>query len=83
MLDIQKLAAEMGLKCITTYKLDALRSVQRINKSDSQDSPQCGESESIQNSNSSKLGIEKISDAALGAHGEFISGMPLMPLFMS
>lgn len=27
MLDIQKLAAEMGLNCITTYKLDALKSV--------------------------------------------------------
>ncbi|XP_057955409.1 rRNA (cytosine-C(5))-methyltransferase NOP2C isoform X8 [Malania oleifera] len=26
-LDIQKLAAEMGLNCITTYKLDALRAV--------------------------------------------------------
>lgn len=26
-LDIQKLAAEMGLNCITTYKLDALKSV--------------------------------------------------------
>lgn len=28
-MDIQKLAAEMGLSCITTYKLDALKSVDR------------------------------------------------------
>ncbi|XP_028102687.1 putative methyltransferase NSUN6 [Camellia sinensis] len=28
-LDIQKLAAEMGLNCITTYKLDALKAVHR------------------------------------------------------
>ncbi|XP_022135423.1 putative methyltransferase NSUN6 [Momordica charantia] len=28
-MDIQKLAAEMGLSCITTYKLDALKSVNR------------------------------------------------------
>lgn len=28
-MDIQKLAAEMGLSCIVTYKLDALKSVNR------------------------------------------------------
>lgn len=28
-MNIQKLAAEMGLKCIKTYKLDALKSVNR------------------------------------------------------
>ncbi|KAL0400263.1 UNVERIFIED_CONTAM: rRNA (cytosine-C(5))-methyltransferase NOP2C [Sesamum radiatum] len=64
-LNIQKLAAEMGLKCITTYKLDALRSVQRINKSVSQDAPMCGESESIQNSDSLTSKIQEISDTAL------------------
>lgn len=32
-MDIQKLAAEMGLKCITTYKLDALKAVRRKNES--------------------------------------------------
>ncbi|KAK4397733.1 rRNA (cytosine-C(5))-methyltransferase NOP2C [Sesamum angolense] len=64
-LDIQKLAAEMGLKCITTYKLDALRSVQRINKSVCQDAPMCGESESIQNSDSLTSIIQEISDTAL------------------
>lgn len=29
MLDIQKLADEMGLSCIKTFKLDALKSVRR------------------------------------------------------
>lgn len=29
--DIQKLAAEMGLNCITAYKLDALKAVRRSN----------------------------------------------------
>lgn len=32
-MDIQKLAAEMGLNCITTYKLDALKAVCRRNES--------------------------------------------------
>ncbi|XP_057792904.1 rRNA (cytosine-C(5))-methyltransferase NOP2C isoform X2 [Salvia miltiorrhiza] len=64
-LEIQKLAAELGLKCITTYKLDALKSVQRINKSDNQDAPQGELNESIQNPESPKCGIEKISDTAL------------------
>lgn len=32
MLDIQKLATEMGLNCITTYKLDALKAVCRRNE---------------------------------------------------
>ncbi|GFQ03010.1 putative methyltransferase nsun6 [Phtheirospermum japonicum] len=39
-LGIQKLAAELDLKCITTYKLDALKSVEQINNPDSQDAPQ-------------------------------------------
>lgn len=35
MLNIQKLAAEMSLTCITTYKLDALKAVcQRNEKND-------------------------------------------------
>lgn len=32
-LDIQKLASEMGLNCITTYKLDALKAVCRSSDS--------------------------------------------------
>lgn len=66
MLDIQKLTAEMGLKSVTTCKLDALKSVRQIDESDSQDAPKCGESESIQTSDSPKSDIENISDAAPG-----------------
>ncbi|GAV91835.1 Nol1_Nop2_Fmu domain-containing protein, partial [Cephalotus follicularis] len=32
-LDIQNLAAEMGLKCITTYKLDSLKAICQMNES--------------------------------------------------
>lgn len=72
MLDIQKLAAELGLKCITTYKLDALKSVQQINQSHSQNTPQCEVNESIQNSEPLESGIEQIPDTALGCtDGEF------------
>lgn len=71
-LEIQKLAAELGLKCITTYKLDALKSVQHINKSDSQDATQGGENGSIQYSDLPKSGIEKVSDTTVEfSHGEF------------
>ncbi|KAL7128603.1 hypothetical protein ABFS83_13G006000 [Erythranthe nasuta] len=52
-LDIQNLVAEMGLKCITCYKLDALKSVRQIDESDSQDARECVESESIQRLESS------------------------------
>ena len=34
MLIIQKLAAELGLNCITTYKLDALKAVSKRHESD-------------------------------------------------
>ncbi|KAL2493642.1 NOL1/NOP2/sun family protein [Forsythia ovata] len=65
--EIQKLAAEMGLKCITTYKLDALRSVQRMSESDRKDTPQCGEQvESNEISDSSAAGIEEMSSTAIG-----------------
>ncbi|KAL8473991.1 hypothetical protein ACS0TY_030731 [Phlomoides rotata] len=53
-------------KCVTTCKLDALKSVRKIDESDSQDAPKCGESVSIQTSDSSKLDIENISDAVPG-----------------
>ncbi|PIN11510.1 tRNA and rRNA cytosine-C5-methylase (nucleolar protein NOL1/NOP2) [Handroanthus impetiginosus] len=71
-LDIQKLAAEMGLKCITTYKLDALRSVQKINKTETEGAPhpsQHGENESLIISDSSTSGTEGIPDTALGGSG--------------
>lgn len=35
MLDIQSLAAEMGLNCITSYKLDALKAVCQTKSDDS------------------------------------------------
>ncbi|KZV31362.1 hypothetical protein F511_05466 [Dorcoceras hygrometricum] len=49
-LNIQKLAAELGLGCIATYKLDALKSVRR---SVNIDTPDCGKNEGIQLSDSS------------------------------
>lgn len=71
MLEIQKLAAELGLKCITAYRLDALKSVQQIN--DNKDALQDGPNKSIQNFETTKTEIEKISDAALGCtQGECI-----------
>lgn len=41
MLNIQKLAAEMGLSCIKTYKLDALKSVCRRDDIDTFTDPCC------------------------------------------
>lgn len=41
MLDIQKLAAEMGLSCIKTFKLDALKSVCRRHEIDTSTGPCC------------------------------------------
>ncbi|XP_051152240.1 rRNA (cytosine-C(5))-methyltransferase NOP2C [Andrographis paniculata] len=64
-LDIQKLAAEMDLKCITTYKLDALKSVQQKEQSGFQDVPQCGESKSDQSSDISTPGMQETLDAAI------------------
>ncbi|KAL6569059.1 hypothetical protein OROGR_000784 [Orobanche gracilis] len=61
-LGIQYLAAELDLKCITTYKLDALKSV----APESQDAPQCGENESIKISDSSKPEIENLSHGYRG-----------------
>ncbi|XP_073145806.1 rRNA (cytosine-C(5))-methyltransferase NOP2C isoform X2 [Henckelia pumila] len=57
-LNIQKLAAELGLGCISTYKLDALKSVRR---SVNIDAPNCGKTEGIQLSDSSIAGMENIS----------------------
>lgn len=42
-LDIQKLAAEMGFNCITTYKLDALKAVCQRNDSNSMGNPCCSD----------------------------------------
>ncbi|XP_058195404.1 rRNA (cytosine-C(5))-methyltransferase NOP2C isoform X2 [Rhododendron vialii] len=40
-LDIQKLAAEMGLNCITTYKLDALKAVRQRSESNDMHTSSC------------------------------------------
>ncbi|KAL6499924.1 hypothetical protein OROGR_027834 [Orobanche gracilis] len=69
-LGIQNLAAELDLKCITTNKPDALKSV----APESQDAPQCGENESIQISDSSKPEIENLSHdtvESLRTHAKF------------
>ncbi|PKI31348.1 hypothetical protein CRG98_048274 [Punica granatum] len=53
-LEIQKLATELGLNCITTYKLDALKAVCRRSDSDISSSSYCAEDTSnsaISNSN--------------------------------
>ncbi|CAA0836996.1 NOL1/NOP2/sun family protein [Striga hermonthica] len=47
-LDIQNRAAEMGLKCITTYKLDSLKSVEKIIDPDNQASQQCDKVASVE-----------------------------------
>lgn len=58
-LNIQKLAAELGLGCIATYKLDALKSVRRSVNIDA--TPNSGKNEEIQLSDSSLSGMDNIS----------------------
>lgn len=72
-MDIQKLAAEMGLKCITTYKLDALKAVRR--KNESNDEPNMCNSKdnnyiTSQTSDSMKLHKEVPSIGAEGLNGD-------------
>ncbi|KAM5580084.1 rRNA (cytosine-C(5))-methyltransferase NOP2C [Rosa sericea] len=62
-LDIQKLAAEMGLSCITTCRLDALKAVCSRNESDNITNHCCTEDNcdvTIQGSNLLKSEVEKI-----------------------
>ena len=67
MLDIQKLAAEMGLDCITTYKLDALKSVRQKNESKDM-TTRCSTEDivdlTIQNSDSLRSQIETMPSTA-------------------
>lgn len=61
-MDIQKLAAEMGLHCITTYKLDALKAVCRSNESNDMTTPSCRkhtEDVTLQSSDSPRVQMEK------------------------
>lgn len=53
MLGIQKLAAELGLSCITTYKLDALKSV--CHGADSDSLPNTCSVEDVQNTQTTDL----------------------------
>lgn len=64
-LEIQKLASELGLNCITTYKLDALKAVCRRNDSDISSSSNCAEdtnNSAVSFSNMTDSQIEKISN---------------------
>jgi hypothetical protein len=66
-LDIQKLAAEMGLSCITTCRLDALKAVCSRNESDNMSNLCCTEDNhgiKIQVSNLMKSEVEKIESIA-------------------
>lgn len=60
MLDIQKLAVEMGLSCITTYKLDALKAVRRRNECDAASNLSCCDDiNGMQSSNPVMLQVQK------------------------
>ncbi|XP_030482908.2 rRNA (cytosine-C(5))-methyltransferase NOP2C [Cannabis sativa] len=76
-LNIQKLAAEMGLRSITTYKLDALKSVRQSNECDDKTNlagtddttnlaiTEDNYSVTVQSSDSMKIQVEKDSSAVL------------------
>ncbi|XP_050217023.1 rRNA (cytosine-C(5))-methyltransferase NOP2C isoform X2 [Mercurialis annua] len=57
-LDIQKVAAEMSLTCITTYKLDALKAVRRVQEHDEIVTIQSAEPISIQEEKTSSADQE-------------------------
>ncbi|XP_031257157.1 putative methyltransferase NSUN6 [Pistacia vera] len=66
-MDVQKLAAEMGLNCITTYKLDALKAVCRRNESNDISTKYCSKDnvcESIQGSDDTRLHEERVPSTA-------------------
>lgn len=63
-MDIQKLAAEMGLSCIKTYKLDALKAVCRRNEPDNLSGSHCDNTDNgvtEQVSDSSTVNAERTS----------------------
>ncbi|XP_031383950.1 putative methyltransferase NSUN6 isoform X2 [Punica granatum] len=67
-LEIQKLATELGLNCITTYKLDALKAVCRRSDSDISSSSYCAEDTSnsaISNSNMMESHVENKSGSEI------------------
>lgn len=69
-MDIQKLAAEMGLSCITTYKLDALKSVCRSNERDNETNLSYSkDNSSTPSSNLMTVPVEKIASVASEGSG--------------
>ncbi|KAK8588594.1 hypothetical protein V6N13_087504 [Hibiscus sabdariffa] len=72
-MDIQKLAAELGLTCITTYKLDALKAVRKTNGS-SDMTTLCYNKDNndvvIQRSDSKPLGNGVTSTTILGSNAD-------------
>ncbi|XP_054799593.1 rRNA (cytosine-C(5))-methyltransferase NOP2C-like isoform X2 [Prosopis cineraria] len=67
-MDIQKLAAEMGLSCIKTYKLDALKAVCQRNEPDNLSGSYCGNADNgvtDQVSDSSILNEERMSSIGI------------------
>ena len=77
MLDIQKLAAEMSLTCIATYKLDALKAVRRRAESN--------EIGSVQSFESLRVQEEKISTVIQGMNPDKacnVSGMYIAHIFL-
>ncbi|KAK9041180.1 hypothetical protein V6N11_016294 [Hibiscus sabdariffa] len=72
-MDIQKLAAELGLTCITTYKLDALKAVRKTNGS-SDMTTLCYNKDNndvvIQRSDSKPLGNGVTSTTIVGSNAE-------------
>ncbi|XP_059452670.1 rRNA (cytosine-C(5))-methyltransferase NOP2C [Corylus avellana] len=69
-LDIQKLAAEMGLNCITTYKLDALKAVCQRNDSNSTTDLCCSkEDDGVTNLNSDMLSLHVERESSITTKG--------------
>jgi hypothetical protein len=69
-LDIQKLAAEMGLNCITTYKLDALKAVCQRNGSNSTTNLCCSkEDDGVTSLNSDMLSLHVERESSITTEG--------------
>ncbi|KAK3023749.1 LOW QUALITY PROTEIN: hypothetical protein RJ639_044458 [Escallonia herrerae] len=66
-LDIQKLAAEMGLNCITTCKLDALKAVRQKTKPNDRTSVSSIEAVGSTSQNSGLLNLETESSSSVAA----------------
>lgn len=63
-MDIQKLATEMGLSCITTYKLDALKAVRRNECDDVTNLSYSKDNSGMESSNLMMEQVEKIASIA-------------------